>query len=71
MDIRSHKNTGWYPYPDFGSFFSLRDGVLFQSAMLASGEMDNSIAEVDWDRGVAEENRVRLREIADELQQKE
>jgi hypothetical protein len=65
--VSTHTNARWYPYPDLGSYFQLVNGTLWQRPMLQSGGIGTESAEVDWFRGVAEEDMPRLQEIVREL----
>jgi len=66
-----HTNSRWYPYPDQGSYFRLVNGTLLQRPMLKNGEIGpESGAEVDWSRGVADEDLTRLQEVVQELEAK-
>ena len=63
-----HTNSQWYPYVDQGSYFRLVNGILFQRPMLEDGNIGAESAEVDWSRGVSDEDLPRLQEIVRELE---
>lgn len=65
-------NKQWYPYKDLGAYFRLEDDTLMQSPMNADGSRESEAAEVDWTRGVADEqDKQRLIRIVNELQDKQ
>ncbi len=63
-------NKRWYPYEEDGCFYRLEGGVLMQCPMLVDGTREKMKCEVDWDRGISEEQLPRMQEIARELQEK-
>lgn len=64
-------NKQWYPYKELGAYFRLEDDTLMQCPMNTDGSKDKEAAEVDWIRGVADEqDKERLLKIVDELQDK-
>ena len=62
-----HTNLRWYPYLELGSYFRLQDGLLLQRPMNQDGTMADEECEVDWDRGVSEEDLPALKETAQRL----
>ena len=63
-------NSEWYPYEEHGSYYKLEDGVLMQCPMNKDGTRDESECEVDWNRGVSDEDMPRLKQIVKELEKK-
>lgn len=63
-------NSEWYPYETFGGFFKLEDGVLFECPMDIDGSRDDNPYEVDFNFGLDEEDKPRLRKIVHELEKK-
>jgi hypothetical protein len=65
-------NKQWYPYEEDGCYYKLEDGILLQCPMNIDGTADEeTLCQVDWDWGVDEKDKPRLKEIVKELQEKE
>jgi hypothetical protein len=65
-----HTNLHWYPYLELGSYFRLQDGILLQRPMNQDNTMADEECEVDWNRGVSEEDLLGLKEIVQGLSEK-
>ena len=67
-----HTNKTWYAYPDLGSFYRLENGVLLVCPMNKDGSRSRGEEyEVDWGRGLSEEDVPRLQRVIEELARKD
>lgn len=60
-------NKQWYSYPEYGSYYKLEDGELYQCPMNLDGSRGDSPTWVDFDFSVASPNAPRLKTIIQEL----
>ncbi len=68
MDHLANKtNESWYPYKELGTFFKLENGVLMGCPMNADGTRDDTSFDVDWERGLKDDEQERMNQIVREL----
>ncbi len=60
-------NAVWYPYVDLGTYFKLEKGILMGCPMNVDGTRDDTAFDIDWERGLKDDEQERMKQIVSEL----